>query len=112
MKKILSTLTVLISALSSLSANACTASGCIATISELYTTADGVIYVSTPLDEKLANCTAVSDKYFTINPSSKNAKEMYSSVLAAYMSGKKIQLRVIEGHSQCQLAYVRLSVDF
>jgi len=90
----------------------CTTWGCISTISELYTNADGLIYVGTPLDEKLANCTAISGVYFTINPSSGNSKEMYSSLLAAYMSNKKIQLRVKEGHAQCELAYVRLSTEF
>ena len=86
--------------------------GCISTIEEIYTNADVRIYIATPLDEKLANCSAISDAYFTINPSSGNAKKMYSSVLAAFMSNTKMQLRVKEGHPQCELIYVRLSKNY
>ncbi|MEX0334654.1 hypothetical protein [Vibrio tubiashii] len=86
----------------------CTSWGCISTVETLYTNANGDIYVGTPLNETLANCTPVSNVYFTLNPSAPNASEIYSSLLAAYMSGKKIQLRVQEGHSRCELSYVRL----
>jgi hypothetical protein len=89
----------------------CTTWGCTSVISDLYTNADGIIYVGTNGDEKKANCTAVSDVYFTLNPSSGNAKEVYSSMLAAFMSGKKIQLRIKEGHAKCELSYVRLSTS-
>ncbi|WMS88497.1 hypothetical protein [Pleionea litopenaei] len=93
-------------------ADECKSWGCVSTISELYTNADGRIYIGTPLDEKLANCTPISDIYFTLNPSSGNAKEIYSSLLAAFMANRKIQLRIKEGHAQCELSYVRLNVDF
>lgn len=91
-------------------ANSCNAHGCVSTIENLYTTADGLIYIGTPADEKLVNCTAVSNVYLTLNPDSKNAKEVYSSLLAAYISKKKIQLRVKEGSTKCELAYVNLDV--
>lgn len=112
MKYFLISLIFFISPLKVYASDRCTTWGCISTISELSINADGLIYVGTPLDEKLANCTAISGVYFTINPLSQNSKEMYSSVLAAYMSNKKIQLRVKEGHAQCELAYVRLSAGF
>ena len=108
-------LVVLIGLLASLSvaaAERCDSWGCISTISNLYVTSDGVIYVGTPLDEKLANCTPVAGVYFTLDPSSANAKEIYSSMLSAYMSKKKIQLRIKEGDSRCELAYVVLSTTF
>ncbi|EGU57979.1 hypothetical protein VINI7043_12466 [Vibrio nigripulchritudo ATCC 27043] len=89
----------------------CTTWGCTSVISDLYTNADGAIYVGTYGDEKKANCTAVSGVYFTLDSSSSNAKEVYSSMLAAFMSGKKIQLRIKEGHAKCELAYVRLSTS-
>ncbi|WP_421722716.1 hypothetical protein [Bacterioplanoides sp.] len=94
------------------SVDRCASWGCISTVSDLYTNADGLIYVGTPLDETLANCSAVLDVYFSINPESGNAEKMYSSILAAYVSGKKIQLRVKENNSKCELSYVRLSADF
>jgi len=90
----------------------CTSWGCKSTISELYTNAQGDIYVATPLDEKLANCTAVSGVYFTLDPTLSNAKEVYSTLLAAFISNKKVQLRVKEGDSKCRLSYVRLDASF
>ena len=92
-------------------AQECTTWGCTSTISDLYTNADGLIYVGTNGDETKANCTAISDVYFTLSPSSGNAKEVYSSMLAAFVSGNKIQLRIKEGHDKCELSYVRLSTS-
>ena len=93
-------------------ADECTSWGCISTISELYITGGGTIRVGTPLDEKLANCTPVSDVYFTLDPAKANAKEMYSALLSAYMSNKKIQLRISEGSADCTIAYIRLKTTF
>lgn len=90
----------------------CASWGCISTISELYITTDGDIRVGTPLDEKLASCTPASGVFFTLNQNSANAKEVYSTLLAAYMSEKKIQLRTKDGSPDCELAYVRLQRDF
>jgi hypothetical protein len=93
----------------SAASNQCASWGCLATIETLYTTVDGDIYIGTPSDEKLAKCTPVSGVYFTLNPASGNAKEVYSSILTAYMANKKIQLRIKEGSSNCELAYVKLT---
>ena len=90
----------------------CESWGCISTISILTTKSDGVIYVGTPLDETLANCTPVSGAYFTLNPASGNANMVYSALLATYMSGKKINLRVKEGHPQCELDYVHFDAAY
>ncbi|MBN3495879.1 hypothetical protein [Vibrio neptunius] len=91
-----------------LSQDRCESWGCISTIETLYTNSNGDIYIGTPLDEKRANCTPVSGVYFSLNPSAANADEVYSSLLAAYMAGTKIQLRVKEEHPRCELSYVRL----
>ncbi|MCH2160073.1 MAG: hypothetical protein MK096_14990 [Oleiphilaceae bacterium] len=94
------------------SGDICTTWGCISHISELVTNHAGKIRIATPLDETLANCDAVSGVYFSLDPNAQNFKEMYAAVLAAYMSGKKIQLRVQEGSSECTLSYVRFSSGF
>jgi hypothetical protein len=110
--KILLGLALLACSAATLAEDKCTSWGCISTVSTLYTNADGAIYVGTPLDETLANCTSVSGVYFTLNPAAGNAKEMYASVLAAHMSNKKIMLRVKEGHPTCELAYVTLDTSY
>ncbi|RSD29696.1 hypothetical protein [Vibrio pectenicida] len=93
-------------------ADECGSWGCISTIETLYTNAEGVIYIGTPLDEKKANCQPVSDVYFTLNPNASNASYIYSSLLSAYMAGKKIGLRIKEGHPKCELSYVNLKSTY
>jgi len=112
MKKIVIFLSFSLISLPLFAVDKCTNRGCVSSISDLVTNADGLIYIGTPLDESLANCTPISNKYFTLNPTAGNAKEVYSSLLAAYISGKKIQLRIKEGHPQCELHYVSLSTSF
>jgi hypothetical protein len=109
MKKLIFGLAFLMVSTTTYAADVCASWGCKAEVSDIYTNADGAIYIGTPLDEKLANCTPVSGVYFTLNPDSGNAKEMYASILAAHMANKKIMLRVKEGHPACELAYVTLS---
>lgn len=57
-----------------LSEDLCTSSGCISVISTLYTTVDGMIYIGTPGDETKANCTPVSNTFFTLNTDGNNIR--------------------------------------
>ncbi|WP_102796412.1 hypothetical protein [Bowmanella denitrificans] len=95
-----------------LHADECNTWGCMSTIEELFTTTTGYVYVGTPFDETKANCQADSGVYFVLNMKNPNAREVYSSLLAAYMSDKKIQLRIIEGSPICEISYVRLSKQY
>lgn len=100
---------LLMTSLSSMAANRCTTWGCLSTISTLYTNANGAIYIGTPFDEKLANCSPASGVYFSLDPNAANAKEVYSTLLSSFMTNSVIQLRIKEGSTNCQLAYVRLN---
>lgn len=90
----------------------CETWGCTSKIEELHTGADGNVYIGTSLDETKANCTALNGSKFVLSAEAKGAKAIYSSLLAAYMSDKKIQLRIVEGSSPCELAYVRFHRNF
>ncbi|MCP4486429.1 MAG: hypothetical protein GY820_03785 [Gammaproteobacteria bacterium] len=92
-------------------ADTCSGTGCISTISEINTKINGDILIGTPFNEKLANCTPVADIYFVLS-SGTNSDKAYSSILSAYISGKKIQLRIVEGSTNCEIDYVRFSEDF
>ena len=107
MKTIIFTITLLLTSLQ-VNAGSCASWGCKSIVTKLYTTASGPVYIGTAYDEKLANCTPVSEVYFTLNMATNNAKEIYASVLAAYSTGKEIGLRVIEGTSNCEISYVTL----
>ena len=87
-------------------ANYCASSGCDSTISSLYVQADGNIFVGTDADETLANCTTVSSVYLTLTPSSTNNKELYSTLLAAFMADRAIYIRIVEGSTNCAIQYI------
>ena len=86
--------------------NYCASWGCDATIARLYVQADGNIFVGTDADETLANCTTVSNVYFTLTPSSTNNKEIYSTLLAAFMADRAISIRIVEGSTNCAIQYI------
>ena len=93
-------------------ADSCASWGCISTIEHLVTNAEGNIYIDTPLDESVANCTRYADTYFVLNSNSKNSDKIYSTLLAAYISKSKVQLRIIEGSPNCEIGYVSQSTKF
>ena len=107
MKKLILTITLLIAPFFSMAAT-CSKTGCIDKIQMLYVNADGNIYIGMPGDEKLANCTPVSGVYFTLPPTAENKKEVYSALLAAQMADKVVHVRVKEGTSKCEIAYITL----
>ncbi|AOT11046.1 hypothetical protein [Pseudoalteromonas luteoviolacea] len=89
-------------------ANTCSSIGCTDTIETLFVNEGGQIYVGTPGNEKLANCSPVEGNYFSIATSSSNRQELYSLLLLAYSSKERVQLRVKEGTSGCTIAYARI----
>ncbi len=92
--------------------NYCATWGCVSTIKDFYTNTNGQVYINTPVDQSPVNCTQYPGGYFVLDPNFNNFDQIYSTLLAAYFSDSKIQLRVVEGSSNCLLAYVRLSKDF
>ncbi|ESP94166.1 MULTISPECIES: hypothetical protein [Pseudoalteromonas] len=89
-------------------ANTCIKSGCTDIVETLFVNEGGQIYVGTPGNEKLANCSPVEGTYFTISNSSTNRQEIYSLLLTAYSMRERVQLRVKEGTTGCTIAYARV----
>ena len=88
--------------------DSCTTWGCFAKVTELYTNANANIYVRTDGDESKANCTLYGGAYFVLKADAKNKDLVYSSLLAAHMANKKIQIRIAENTPDCQISYVSL----
>lgn len=107
MKKLL--LCICLLATSFYSQSQCSKVGCNAPISILYVNNNNNIYVGTTADETKANCSPVANVYFTLKADAQNKKEIYATLLAAYMAKKKIFLRVNEGTEGCEIAYITLS---
>jgi hypothetical protein len=87
----------------------CWSAGCYGVfIEELYPTAEGGVWIKTTGDETLANCTANSNVFLRLNVSA-GYKDIYSTLLAAMLSEKRVSLRVVEGSNPCTVAYVTLN---
>lgn len=97
--------------LPALAADLCESWGCRGKLETLYTTAAGDIYVGFAADETLSNCQANSGTLFTLQSSKQNFKEVYASLLAAYMADRVISARIDEGTVGCNIAYVTLDAN-
>ena len=86
----------------------CDDKGCTTTISSLYVTETGPVYIGTELDENGAPCQPVSNVYFTLDSQSDNFETLFSTLMAAYLNRLTIYLRVNVGSDGCQLRYVAL----
>lgn len=74
----------------------------------LYVTASGSIYIGTSGVETLSNCQPVGGVYFTLNPSSPNAKYIYATLLTAQAARKKTFVRISELSVGCTVSYVTI----
>ena len=93
-------------AISSSAYAACTPAGCYdVTVDKIFATDAGVIWISTSGDESQLNCTLVGGSSMTLADSvGKNA--IYSYLLTQKTTKGKINIRVKEGSSNCEIAYV------
>ena len=106
MKKIL-TGAILITALS-VSANAvCASYGCTGTVTRLQVTSTGNIQVGIDGDATAMNCTPVANAYSEIDLTAAGGNAIYSALLTAHTTNKPILVRIVEGSSNCEIAYVK-----
>ncbi len=95
---------------SGLFADTCNSHGCIDKIEKLYLeAASGRILVGTPGDETLANCSPVSNVYFTLEQTQPGYNTIYSTLLAAKIANKTVQLRIAEESSNCRIQYITIT---
>ncbi len=106
MKKIL--MSVLALGIMSTSAYArCTASACEGNVERLYMTAGGTMYVQIEGDASLLNCTPPGGVYMSLKEGDVGKNSMYSLLLTAQTTNKPIIVRVVEGSSDCRVAFVK-----
>ena len=112
MKKVLTTI-LAIGTISTATYAGCTASGCSnVTVDKLYMTATGTLYVGTSGDEKALNCAGgagnggVANVYVSLKEGDVGKNAMYSLLLTAKTTGKKVKIRIVEGSSDCKVMYI------
>ena len=78
-------------------------------VEQLYVNFVSVVYVRTDGDETALNCTLVSNSYLTLDMNDSNSDALYSTLLAAQLADRKVDIRVVENSSNCKIAYIRLN---
>ncbi len=87
----------------------CYSTGCSnVKVEMLYVEADRNILVGTDGDESVMNCDSASNGYATLLSTDSNFEIMYSTLLAARMSGQSVRIRIDENSAQCSVAYLVL----
>lgn len=76
-------------------------------VDELYPDSGGA-WIQTSGSETLLNCTVDSNIFLRLH-AGPGFDAMYSTLLAAQISEKKVSLRIAEGTNPCSIAYVRLN---
>lgn len=108
MKKLLATTALIGLTASSLYAG-CTSTGCSdVTVEKLYMTYNGTLYVGTSGDEKKLNCGSAETAgvYMSLKEGDVGKNAMYSLLLTAKTTGKKVKVRIQEGTPDCRVLYV------
>lgn len=78
-------------------------------IERLYVESSGTIYVGTSGDESKLNCNAVSGVYVTIPASLGGSSALYSTLLTAQTTNKKISVVQVDDHQAgCIIQYITL----
>ena len=88
----------------------CTSTGCSdVTVTKLYMTATGTLYVGTSGDEKQLACGGVSGVYMSLKEGDVGKNAMYSLLLTAKTTNKKVKIRVADGADDCRVQYVTIN---
>jgi len=92
----------------STAANAsCGATGCYnIDIDKLYVAGNGNIYIGTSGDEASLGCTSPGNTLVTIPNGHPGKNAIYSLLLTAKTTNKKVTIRTVDGSANCEVAYV------
>lgn len=100
--------------LSKVASAGCTANGCeynaTDKLSNIYLTsyADGRIFLPVTVGSSSLDCTPPEGGFLTLKSTHPLFKEMYSTILFAIASNKKLYVRIVNGSPICEVGYVRV----
>ena len=87
----------------------CNSGGCTDVyVEELYPEASGGAWIKTSGNEALASCTVDSNVYLRLN-ATEGYKEIYATLLAAQLTDRRVNIRIVENSNPCRIAYVTLN---
>jgi hypothetical protein len=83
---------------------ACSSNQCYGKIERLYVN-NTALFISTDGDENALDCTAPGGVYVSISLNHPNFKNLYAMMLTSMSLDNSIGLRIVNGSSDCSLAY-------
>lgn len=85
----------------------CSSTGCdSARILQLYTEANGNVYVQLSGTMSNLNCTLVSSTFVTLQPTASRFNQIYANLLAAQLTDRLLSVRINTGSSGCTINYI------
>lgn len=54
------------------------------------------------------NCTLVENKYFTLTQGNSSFREIYAALLSADARDVEVELRIVEGSTNCQVGWAKM----
>lgn len=79
------------------------------TITRLFPTSAGHVYVATSGDESMLNCAAHEGIYLWIDGADPGADRLYSALLTAFTMGRSVRMiRIVDGSAKCRINYLWL----
>lgn len=85
----------------------CTTGSCSGKVERIYMTANGTMYVKVEGNAGTLNCTAPGGVYMSLKEGDAGKNSMYSLLLTAQTTGKRVTVRIEEGSSDCRVAFVK-----
>jgi len=105
MKKFLMSVLAL-SSVSSYLYGACSGTACTnVKITEVYATFGGTIYIGTDGNEGSLSCTSPGNAYVSIGATDAGKNALYSMMLTAKTTGKKVKIRIQNNTQGCRILY-------
>lgn len=86
---------------------ACHKIACDSTVKQLYASsaADGTVFIVPNDSLQLLNCRPVSNRYLSLKSTHPLFDQIYSMLLAAVVSKLQVRVRIVEGSTDCEVAY-------
>ena len=114
MKKIIITILAALLAGSSVNAQSasgtCSAIGCTALVKNMIAFGTGTVEVFMDADQSSLNCTLQSDGSMILYSTDAGVDRIYSTLLSAQLTDKKVFVRIIDGSAPCHINYARLAL--
>ena len=96
-------------ALVSSASAACTTNGCFnVEVETVYITGTGTIHIGTSGDESKLDCTSPGNHYAVLGNTDPGKNSMYSALLTAKTTKKKVGIRIVNGSGNCKIDYVAM----